>query len=170
MTEPVTLDEAKLFLKVDLNDEDDLIGQLIIAARIDIENESGYALVDATIVKTLDTWPEVIELERYPVKSVTSIQYYNGTATLVTLDPTLYRVDLLRPRVRIETAWGTVWPTPMSIIGTIVVTYVVGVTTIPLNLKAALYRRLSELYGTRNTADSTQLRSFLLPSSRMVRM
>ena len=46
MAEPVTLAEAKMYLKIDFNDDDDLIQTLISAARLMIEAASGHMLIE----------------------------------------------------------------------------------------------------------------------------
>jgi hypothetical protein len=54
-TEPVTLAEAKTWMKVDYNDDDDLITSMITAAREDIEQELSLKLVPSTASFYLDT-------------------------------------------------------------------------------------------------------------------
>ena len=47
--EPVTVDEVKLFLRVDFTDDDDIITALITAARMKCEKVLGLVLVDTDI-------------------------------------------------------------------------------------------------------------------------
>ncbi len=56
-TEPVTLDEAKEFLKIDTEDEDALLERLITAARHLIEAASGQMLIHQTWRLTCSRWP-----------------------------------------------------------------------------------------------------------------
>lgn len=56
--EPVALAEVKAFLRVATGHEDDLIVQLIAAARQRVEAETGRALVSRTYRETLDRWDQ----------------------------------------------------------------------------------------------------------------
>ncbi len=69
-TEPVSLDEAKQYLRVDQNAEDDLIGQLISAARRRVERGSYRQLVTATWLLTLDSFFDLEPRARWTLQSV----------------------------------------------------------------------------------------------------
>ena len=56
-TEPITLTEAKLWLKVDDSTDDDLITALIIAARQACEDYTHRSLITQTWQMTLDRFP-----------------------------------------------------------------------------------------------------------------
>ena len=73
--EPVSLAEAKAFLKVDDNAEDGLITTLIGAARLHIEGVTGRALMAQSWRIVLDGWPDngVVRLPVSPLISVTGI-------------------------------------------------------------------------------------------------
>lgn len=55
--EPVSLAEAKAWLKVDGSDEDDLIRALTVAARLSVEAEIGEVLIGQTWRLIGDVWP-----------------------------------------------------------------------------------------------------------------
>ena len=55
--EPITLAEAKAFLRVDHDAEDTLIGSLIIAARATVKALTRRALIDQSWRIVRDTWP-----------------------------------------------------------------------------------------------------------------
>jgi uncharacterized phiE125 gp8 family phage protein len=63
--EPLTLAEAKFWLKVDGSEEDDLIRALIVAARLMVEAEIGQVLIGQTWRLIGDQWPVG---ERIPIK------------------------------------------------------------------------------------------------------
>lgn len=73
--EPVSLAEAKAFLKVDDAAEDGLIATLIGAARLHVEGVTGKALLAQSWRVVLDDWPEsgVVKLPVSPLRSVTAI-------------------------------------------------------------------------------------------------
>src|SRR6185295_19907165 len=55
--EPVTLAEAKLFLRVEHDDDDDLIAALVAGSRIHVEAQTRRALITQTWRLTRDAWP-----------------------------------------------------------------------------------------------------------------
>lgn len=71
-SEPVSLAEAKLFLRLDAGDEDELLGTLITAARLMVEAASGRMLIDQTWRIVLDRWPQAGEI-RLPLAPVSAI-------------------------------------------------------------------------------------------------
>ncbi|KUL96152.1 hypothetical protein DK26_08950 [Bosea sp. WAO] len=70
--EPVSLSEAKDFLRLLASDEDELLGTLITAARLMVEAASGRMLIDQSWRLVLDRWPVGGEL-RLPLSPVGSI-------------------------------------------------------------------------------------------------
>jgi len=77
--EPVSLDEAKVFLKVEDDAEDGLITTLISAARLHIEGVTGRALLTQSWRVVLDRWPEnrTVKLPVTPFISLTEISAYD---------------------------------------------------------------------------------------------
>ncbi len=84
--EPVSLEEAKLYLRVDATSEDDLISSLIQAAREYVETHTRRTLIYTTYRYTLDTFPgwnglnftsQPIELPKYPVAQTSAAGAYS---------------------------------------------------------------------------------------------
>ena len=77
--EPMTLAEAKLHLRVDGTDEDDLITALIVAARRRAEHLLTRALITQTWELTLDEFPAAdIQLPKPGVLSIVSVKYLDS--------------------------------------------------------------------------------------------
>ncbi|PXA98134.1 hypothetical protein DMC47_10150 [Nostoc sp. 3335mG] len=78
--EPVSLAEAKAFLKVDDTAEDGLITTLIGAARLHVEGITGKALLAQSWRVVLDDWPDngVVKLPVAPLIAVTGISATDG--------------------------------------------------------------------------------------------
>jgi uncharacterized phiE125 gp8 family phage protein len=56
--EPVTLDEAKAYLRVEHSDDDDVIAALIAGSRIHVEAQPRRALITQSWRISADNWPE----------------------------------------------------------------------------------------------------------------
>jgi uncharacterized phiE125 gp8 family phage protein len=77
--EPVSIEEAKNYLKVDYSTDDTLIENLIHVVRKQIENELGGLLIVKRAVTQRQTGGlETIALLRQPVNSITSVTYYES--------------------------------------------------------------------------------------------
>jgi uncharacterized phiE125 gp8 family phage protein len=70
--EPVTLDEARDYLRLDSEDEDELLESLIRAARHMVEAASGQMLIHQTWRLSLNAWPVMGRL-RLPLEPLDSI-------------------------------------------------------------------------------------------------
>ena len=104
-TEPVTLVEARQFLRLDQADEDDLVTTLITAARLMVEAAAGRCLIEQPWRIVLDRWPAngEIRLPLSPLMRIEAARVYDllGAAQPVaesaltldrTADPPLIRV------------------------------------------------------------------------------
>jgi uncharacterized phiE125 gp8 family phage protein len=78
--EPVSLAQAKAFLRVDDEAEDGLITTLIGAARLHVEGVTGRALLAQSWRLVLDDWPDngQVPLPVTPFRSVTEITAYDA--------------------------------------------------------------------------------------------
>ncbi len=97
--EPVSLGEARAFLKVDDSAEDALITTLIGAARLHVEGVTGRALLAQSWRVVLDAWPDdrVVKLPVTPFMAVTEITAYDadGAAHAVPLAQFMSEPDRL---------------------------------------------------------------------------
>lgn len=111
-SEPVTTDEAKSHVRVDISDDDTLIDSLIASARDTIEKLARRALITQTWRLSLDNWPDgdAIELPRPPLQSVSSITYTESDGTVNTWDTSGYIVDTDSEPGRVVLAYGESWP------------------------------------------------------------
>lgn len=93
--EPVTLAEAKVYLRLQGDSEDDMVASLIKAAREEVERATGTALIDQGWRAVLDAWPAngVAMLTPYPVKAVTSVTAYGSEGEAWAVNPADYFLD-----------------------------------------------------------------------------
>jgi len=87
--EPITLVDAKQFLRVEHDDDDDLIASLIAGARIHIETQTRRALITQNWRLTRDTWPATgcVALLPVPVQTLDAVRVHE-------LDGTSFAPDL----------------------------------------------------------------------------
>lgn len=150
-SEPITVAEAKLHLRVDGTDEDTLIDSLVKTARRWIENTHGLALVTQTWDGSLDAFPYEIVIPKYPLVSVTSITYHDDDLTTSTVfSSSNYQVDKAKRPPRIVLKNGSSWPTDSLRLSSGVVTrFVAGygaASAVPDDIKAALKLLVGQMY------------------------
>jgi uncharacterized phiE125 gp8 family phage protein len=87
--EPVTLAEARAWLRLDGTDEDALVTTLVAAARIHVESTTGRALLTQSWRVVLDCWPidRSVMLPVAPLQTLTEIRAYDegGDASTIAL-------------------------------------------------------------------------------------
>jgi len=127
--EPVTTAEAKAHLRIDIDDEDTLLGGYLLVAREQCELLARRALVTQTLQLSLEAWPcgDCIVLPRPPLQSVTSIGYTDSDGNAGTMPSGDYIVDAASEPGRIILGYGKSWPSATLRPGpSIVITYVAG--------------------------------------------
>lgn len=162
--EPVSLSEAKDFLRILVADEDELLGTLITAARLMIEAASGRLLIEQGWRIVLDAWPQggEIRLPLSPVRGLTVACVYptSGLAEAVASSSLTLVEGSDPPLIRIA---GPV-PAPGRAHAAIEIDLVVGFgatrDTVPAPLRQAVLRlacRWSEHRGDVVSRDATRL-------------
>lgn len=159
---PVSLDEAKAHLRVDGNDEDDLIDILIRAATSHAERLMGRAIVEQTWDFYLDEFPSDgwINIPKPPLISVTGFFYTSGD-TETAVDASVYRIDSASEPARISLAENASWPTPAVVSNAVRIRFTAGyiddssppslTTAIPFDIIAAIKLMIGTLYANRET-------------------
>jgi uncharacterized phiE125 gp8 family phage protein len=153
-TEPITLDEAKAHLRVDLEAEDTLIEALITAAREQAEAYLKRALVTQTWELYLDEFPEQIDVPFPPLQSVTSIVYVDDDGVDQTLDTSTYTVDAKAQPGRIVPAYDESWPSTRAVPNAVTVQFVAGygaASAVPLSIKQAMLLMIGDMYENRES-------------------
>jgi Phage gp6-like head-tail connector protein len=179
--EPVSLQDAKLHLRVEVTDDDALISRLIKAARQQAETRLNRALVNQTWELVLDSWPlasplnwgrpfgviqslnmpaipaSEIRITNPDLASVTSISYLDPAGTTQVLDPATYVVLAGTPG-RIFPATGRTWPAVRTLPGAITVRYVAGwgpdATTVPECVQTWILMHVGAWYESREALSA----------------
>ena len=153
--EPVTLAEAKLHLRVDLDDDDAYITGLIIAARDYAETVTNRALVTQTWDLVLDGFPSEnhIDVPMPRLQSVTHVKYYDTAGTDYTFAAASYIVDTDTEPGRVVLSYGESWPsTTLQPANGVKVRFVAGyglAVAVPEEIKVAIKLILANMYENR---------------------
>ena len=154
--EPISLADAKLHLRVDVDTDDDLINAIIKAARQRLEIDARVALITQTLEMRLDCFPvdgDDILLLRPPLQSVTSIKYVDTDGVEQTWSSDDYAADIYSTPARIRPAYGEVYPTARSVNNAVTIRYTAGygdaATAVPDDLLQALKLLIGHFYENR---------------------
>jgi uncharacterized phiE125 gp8 family phage protein len=107
--EPVTLEEAKAFARIDGTADDAVVTAMIRAARMEIESRTGRALVTQGWRIVRDGVPRggVVRLAPAPVQSVSAVTVYGESGAPQVVPATDYQVDTASSpgRLCFKTGW-----------------------------------------------------------------
>lgn len=154
-SEPVSLAEAKLYLRVDHADEDALIVSMIGAAREAVEAAIGRALITRTVRESLDIWvreaAQGAVLGFGPVSDIIAVRLLADNGSQSVLDPERYRLEGQRDRPRLVFAAGV--PATLREVGGIEIEYACGfaedAADLPVALRLATLQIVASLYELR---------------------
>lgn len=154
----ISLDDARTQCRLysDTSHDTELL-RLIAVASAEFEQYTNVALLDQTIVLTLDGFTDRdIDLQVYPVSTITSIVYDNEVDAPITMPAADYYATLggMTPFVR---AVNYYWPTTYANKpGSVRITLQAGYASpdaVPANIKQALLVHLYDLWN--NPGDQT---------------
>ncbi len=165
-TEPVTLADAKLHLRVDGTVEDALIQTLISAARLTLEAHGNLAMINQTWALRLDRWPgSVVSLPIGPVSAVQAI-FVDGIALA-------NEAYVLVPGgdARIARADNAPWRAPSGLAGGIEIRFDAGFgpegTDVPRHLHHAILMLVAEWFENREAGSRVEAGHATLPPAVM---
>lgn len=177
-TEPVTLSEAKLWAKIDINDDDALITALIVAARefaekylrralitqtwrlsVDMQADSadrmpsGYYELPVTYIRR--ELPQVIELPYKPIQSISSVTTYSPANAGAVFASSNYFLDTASGRLVLNE--NTVWPSNMRSRVALEIVYVAGygnAAAVPQAIKTSMFMHIQKMYDERMVCEA----------------
>lgn len=155
-TEPITLDEAKSFMRILENDDDLIIGSLISSSREYVENVTNRQLVSAIFELYCDDF--ISKLPKNPIISVDKIEYLNNDGSYIELDITSY---YLYERNGIGFISYSSIPSLLDHKKAVKITFKAGYESVPEAIKSYIKVRVSTLYENRETyVIGTSISSF----------
>ena len=94
--EPLSLAEAKAFLRLETADDDPLIAAFIAAARLHVETQTGLALITQSWRMVLDCWPANgrIAVRPAPLQTLTAARVFDFDGEIRTIDAQAFVPDL----------------------------------------------------------------------------
>ena len=152
-TTAISLAEAKAFLRVDsdYDDDDAYITSLIGVATNVVEQFTRRRLITQTYNIYYDEFPPFMDLQVGNVASVTHVKYYNTDNTLQTLDTSEYDVDIRVKPGRIYQAEDGNFPDTYERANSVEVEFVVGSAASDVEdaIKQAMYIVIGRYYENR---------------------
>lgn len=173
--EPVSLDEAKTHLRVDVEDDNALIDALIAAAREYVEAHTRRALLTQTWDLALDSFGDrdywtcgAIRLPKAPVTAVTSITYVDGNGDSQTWSADEWDADLpsgpTARRARVYPAYSYSYPATRCQPNAVTIRFVSGYGAagdVPSAMKAAMLLLIGHWYARRESVNVGNISSEL---------
>ena len=153
-TEPLTLAEAKLYLKVDSTVEDDLITALIKAARLQVENKTYRMLITQTwdlILDKKDLNESLIQIYKQPITAISSVKYYDVNNTEQTMSASDYQTEVSSNPAKVQII---TFPQIYDRLGAVTIRFVAGyanAAAVPQDIKQAMYFLIGHLYENRQS-------------------
>ncbi|HMO29753.1 hypothetical protein [Enterovirga sp.] len=93
--EPIPLAQMKSYLRLDGEDEDDLVEALVMAARVTVERHARLLLISQSWRLTLAAWPagRTVRLPLHPILGIDEVRIAGEGDSPTIVPPGLYRLD-----------------------------------------------------------------------------
>ncbi|MGE0754577.1 MAG: head-tail connector protein [Alphaproteobacteria bacterium] len=143
-SEPLTLTETKLYLRVDGSDDDSAISDMIVAARLAAEHTLRQSLITQSWKMVFDEWlPEHVALPMGPVASVTSVILADREGNSQTASSSLYYLNAARNLLMLDS---------ILFAFRVEILYVTGygeASAVPRDIKQAMLAHIAAMYDMR---------------------
>ena len=144
--EPVTLEEAKEFMRILDTDSDTLISSLIAVCREHVENITNRQLGVATFELTVSDF--ISKLPKNPIKSIEKIEYMGVDGNYLTLDSSTY---YMYERHGIGYISYSEVPNILEHQKAVKITFIAGYELVPEAIKQYIKVKASTLYENRES-------------------
>lgn len=159
--EPVSVAEAKAFMRISDLSEDALIGSIITAIRLKAEAYTKRAFVTQSWKLTFDAapvdfilpvWPSFISVPRPPLQAVDSIKYFEEDDTEQTFALASVNEDLNSEPGRVYLKQGESWPSGLRALDSFHVNFTAGygdASDVPEDIKEAILSSVASFFEHR---------------------
>jgi uncharacterized phiE125 gp8 family phage protein len=160
--EPVSLDEAKLHLRLDDSGEDSLVSALITAARELVETKTGRAMINRYCSQTFESFGSGLQLQSFPVSAVSGVTYYDLSGTVTTFPASGYQAMLDMQPATLFAGVDADWPSTQAgrmlpITATFVAGHGASGTDVPEGMKTAIKLLVAHWYRNRESVSPGQM-------------
>ncbi len=146
--EPVSLIDARNHLRVDYDDEDEYIMNLIRAARYTCEQMTQRVFITRTIDQKHECWARQLEVFPGPLQTVSSVKYYDVDGAEQTVDSGLYFANPSASTYGVRFTSAFTYPAlHADRPAPITVQYVAGYTSNPLHVPQHIRQAMLLLIG-----------------------
>lgn len=144
--EPVSLAEAKAYLRVEHGDDDDTVAALVAGARVHIEAQTRRAMIVQTWRLARDSWPANgrIAVVPAPLRELVAARVYKVDGSTQAIDPGVFAVDTTSAPAVLAFASGAL-PAPGRIVGGIELDVAVGYGEAPSDVPEPLRQAIRVL-------------------------
>ena len=180
ISEPVSLTEAKNYLRITDSDDDALINSLVTAIRQKAETWTRRLLITQSWTLWLDSVPDgpILSIPRSPLQSVTHIKSYDSANTVTTFDSNKYLVDGASTPGRIGLNEGYTWPNALRKMNALEIEFVAGFgdeSSVPEPIKQGILQWVKLLFANKSklyepdesTSGLLELNRLLIPPAVM---
>lgn len=156
--EPLTLTETKAHLRIDDDDEDQLVASLILTSRLHVEAALGLALLTQSWRLVLDRWPRSasVPIPLYPLQSVAEVRVRAADGTPAVVEAGDYVVDVASMPGRIVRTGGA-FPQPGRAASGIEIDFTAGygavAADVPAPIRQALLLLVAHWYEHRDPIE-----------------
>ena len=156
-TMPVSLAEAKAHLRVDHDDQDDLISAQIRAATAWLDGWSGIlgrALITQTWRQEFGRFADHLPLPLAPVTAIDSVSYFDGDNVQQTLDTGVYDLFADARGAYVSLRPGQSWPVTFRRTDAVSITFTAGfgaATDVPDPIRQAILLIVQRLFDGADT-------------------
>jgi uncharacterized phiE125 gp8 family phage protein len=156
--EPVALEEAKAWLRVEHDDDDDVFAALIAGARVHVEAQTRRALITQSWRLVRDAWPQNGRMPILPVplRALTAARVYRLDGSAQALDPAGFVLDKASAPAVLTSASGLL-PAPGRVVGGIELDVEVGYgadpADVPEPLRQAIRFLVAHWYENRGVVN-----------------
>lgn len=157
---PVDIEAAKSHVRLDSDEDQNLLQGMIATATKLAENYLRRAIMTQTWKQYFDAWPACgVELAKAPLQSVTHIKTYDDSDVATTFAASNYQVDAISQPGRIALRSSGSVPTPTRTLNGIEIQFVCGYNSdpneIPADIKSGVLDLVAWLYEHRGDENQT---------------